>query len=333
MSKAISLFSGYSQRENRTTNYCLLILKLLYEENPKFLAEVLGAIMGEQVGEQVGVQFRQQYKRAKSVPDGLICQSSFTIYIETKNFDWFYDAQIVDHLASLQEEATGLKVLLALGNFESNDENRFATIENLCENKYRGQIVFAWASFDDLLEALRSITMPKNLSDAVEDFAAYLDDEGLLPNWQYRLDVVNCAGNVSEPLDGRVYLCPATGGHYNHKRSKFFGLYKGKQVGYVAQIEAVVDVNEHDGCQIRWKNIDATNLELENRARAKLAQWRPGRFPTRVFLLGELAATSFKKDTPKGMLGSKQYFWVNAKDAQDLADQLADRTWSEWKSN
>ena len=37
----ISLFSGYNQKENRHTNYCLLMLKLLYEENPKNLSEAL----------------------------------------------------------------------------------------------------------------------------------------------------------------------------------------------------------------------------------------------------------------------------------------------------
>jgi hypothetical protein len=42
MSRDITLFSGYSQKENRTTNYCLLVLEMLYEENPKFLGEVLG---------------------------------------------------------------------------------------------------------------------------------------------------------------------------------------------------------------------------------------------------------------------------------------------------
>jgi len=37
MTRAISLFSGYSQGENRTTNYCLLLLKMLYEENRRWI--------------------------------------------------------------------------------------------------------------------------------------------------------------------------------------------------------------------------------------------------------------------------------------------------------
>lgn len=87
MSQPITLFSGYSQRENRTTNYCLLILKMLYEENPKFLAQVLSAVVGEELGERIGVKFRQQERKAASTPDGLILQPAFTVYIETKNFD------------------------------------------------------------------------------------------------------------------------------------------------------------------------------------------------------------------------------------------------------
>jgi len=85
VSRAISLFSGYEQRENRTTNYCLLLLKMLYEENPKHLSEVLGSLVSEELGDQVGVRFFQQERRGSSVPDGRIQQRAFTVLIETKN--------------------------------------------------------------------------------------------------------------------------------------------------------------------------------------------------------------------------------------------------------
>lgn len=331
MGKSISLFSGYSQRENRTTNYCLLILKLLYEENPKYLGEVLSAILGEEIGDQVGVQFRQQEKQSRSVPDGLITQSAFTIFIETKNFDWFYDAQLANHLEALNDGAPGLKILLALGNFESSEEGRFAEMHDLCKTTYQGKVIFADTGFENLLEALRELSLPKNLSDTVVDFGAYLDEQGLLPNWQNRLDVVNCAGNVEEPIDGGVYLCPTTGGAYNHRRSKFFGLYKGKRVSHVAVIKAVVDLDSAIAHRVLWKNVLASDADLVISAREKLARWRPDRFPTRVFLLDELVETEFLKDTKRGMQTSKQYFSVNAKSATDLAEQLRGKCWSEWR--
>lgn len=80
MAREISLFSGYSQKENRTTNYCLLILKMIYEENPKFLGEVLSNLVDEDLGNLVGVRFQQQKNRKSSVPDGLIFQKPFTVY-------------------------------------------------------------------------------------------------------------------------------------------------------------------------------------------------------------------------------------------------------------
>jgi hypothetical protein len=125
VSRPISLFSGYSQRENRTTNYCLLLLKMLYEENPKFLAEVMSTLVGEDLGDRIGVSFRQQQAKGSSVPDGLILQPAFTIYIETKNWDWFYDGQLENHLAGLDKESPGLKVLIALANLETTDRDRF----------------------------------------------------------------------------------------------------------------------------------------------------------------------------------------------------------------
>src|SRR5271166_6256613 len=165
MGSDITLFSGYAQKENRTTNYCLLVLKMLYEENPKFLGEVLSDLVDEELADAVGVQFRQQTRKKASVPDGLIVQRPFTIYIETKNFDWFYDAQLEQHLAALHAEGGGAKALIALGNFEALAEDRFAKIETVCAEKYQSAIYFAAVTFEDFIDALPKKKVSKNLSD------------------------------------------------------------------------------------------------------------------------------------------------------------------------
>lgn len=100
MSQRVSLFSGYEQGENRTTNYCLFLLQMLYTENPGLLGEFLSNLVGEEVGSRVGVQFRQQTSKGSSVPDGLVSQAAFNIFIETKSFDWFYDSQLERHFAT-----------------------------------------------------------------------------------------------------------------------------------------------------------------------------------------------------------------------------------------
>jgi len=333
MGSDITLFSGYSQKENRTTNYCLLVLRMLYEENPKFLGEVLTKLIDEELADVVGVHFRQQTRKKSSVPDGLIIQRPFTIYIETKNFDWFYDAQLEQHLEALHGEGGGAKALIALGNFEALSVERFARVESICAEKYQASIYFAAVSFEEFFDALPKDKVSKNLSDTLDDFEGYLDEAGLLPRWKHRLDVVNCSGRPSEITAENVYICPATGGAYNHSRARFFGMYRGKAVRHVAVIEAVIDLIADGTVNLRWKNVETPDAELVARATEKSHRLRPGADALRVFLLGTLYETDFKKPTKGGMQTSKRYFDVErlvAADAADLADKLRNKSWANY---
>lgn len=332
MSKPISLFSGYTQRENRTTNYCLLALKLLYEENPKFLGEVLGNLVDERLADLVGVKFRQQQRRKESVPDGLILQDAFSLYIETKNFDWFYDSQLEKHLSALDQEFPGFKVLIALSNFDESASGRFDRIRELCATLYQNSIIFADVSFEDFVAAMELELLPKNLADAVADLRNYLDEQNLLSTWESWLDVVNCARIPKDILDAGAYMCPATGGAYRHSRCKYFGMYRGKRVQHVALIEAVVDLDGAEEATLLWMNASGKKTQFIRRAREALADRRPGQYPTRVFLLGPLHATAFRKDTSGGMMGSKQYFDIGGLEVDGpsaLAAALDGRTWSD----
>jgi hypothetical protein len=335
MGSNISLFSGYNQRENRTTNYILLILKMLYEENPKFLAEILVSLIDEEMSDIVGVKFTQQLRRKTSTPDGLIHQEPFTIYVETKHFDWFYDDQLERHLEELDKSGPGKKILVALSRFDLPTTKRFERIKNICASKYR-DIIFAALSFEDFLEALKLLTLPKNLEDTMRDFQAYLDQEELLSNWRNFLDVVNCASTRQVVLEGRVYMCPTAGGNYSHARCKYFGLYSEKRVEYVAEIRAVVDVEGETESNVKWKNVEVDDMTLNTEARASLNKFRHGEYPKRVFLLGDLFQTDFAKETKGGMWVSKQYFDVSSlkiKTAEELAEALRGKKWADLKTN
>jgi hypothetical protein len=338
MSENITLFSGYNFLENRNTNYCLLVLKSLYEENPKYLGEVLqyllGDDLGEVVGEVVGVKFRQQEKKKSAVPDGLIAQSAFTIYIETKNSDRFDDRQLAAHLEELDAEPSGLKILIALGNFDTSDEDRFESIKKLCAEKYHKTLRFALLSFKELLEACEQLKdLPKNLADMLADFRQYLTEMNLLSTWERLLDVVNCAHWADEVIANNAYKCPASGGAYRHARSRFFGLYRNKAVARVALIEAVVDLESAEKAKLLWKNVrDREGKEFIEIARTKHDKISKGEYPWRVFVLGPLEETAFHKRTKGGMFGTKKYFDVGAlqaSDAKDLAAKLRDRDWPE----
>jgi len=332
MGRPVSLFSGYNQRENRTTNYCLLLLKMLYEENPKFFAQVLGALAGEDFGTRIGVRFQQQEGKALSTPDGLISQQALSIYIETKESDWFDDDQLAKHLEALHGEAPGLKLLLALSaEFNSEPDQRFQAVQALCHERYKNSILFKAVTFEDLIQALQLDHMPKNLADAVGEFRGYLDEQNLLRSWERWLDVVNCATIPEDLLVHGVYMCPATGGPYTHGRCRYLGMYRNKRVERIAEIEAVVDVESDDKATIKWRNAPGTTNQFVARAQEK-ARVRPEERPLRVFILGPLHETDFRKDSPGGMQSSKQYFPIaslNAKSAAELADALRGKAWSE----
>ncbi|MCT7972040.1 hypothetical protein [Laspinema olomoucense] len=331
MSKNIRLFSNYIQRENQTTNYCLLILKLLYEENPKFLSEVLSTLLGERLSGAVGVKFSQQNRGTKSVPDGTISQEAFSIVIETKRDNRFNLEQLSRHLESMKEQP-GIKVLMALGNFEWEEPNpeAFQDIDRLAEEM---GVAFAPVSFEQFLQALKLSYLPKNLVDAIADLEEYMNEENLLPSWKYHLDVVNCRVSFDDVLQHQIYVCPATDGSYNHRRSLYFGMYRNKRVEQIAKIEAVVDLESEETSSIKWKNIDKFDLELVEMARSRRSQIDNSWYPARVFILADLHSTDFVKTSPGGMQSSKQYFdisQVNVIDAEDLARKLMGKNWENY---
>jgi hypothetical protein len=110
-------------------------------------------------------------------------------------------------------------------------------------------------------------------------------------------------------------------------------MYRQKTVEKIALIKAVVDIESENEAKLLWKNVSEKTAQLIKDAQEKVSNLRPGEYPTRVFLLENLHDTDFKKDSPGGMLGSKQYFDIaraKMSSAEDLAKYLNGRQWSEW---
>jgi hypothetical protein len=305
---------------------------MLYEENPKFLSEVLNSLIDESIGGTVGVKFIQQKKAGKGIPDGQISQEAFTVRIETKNGSNFDIQQLKKHYEALRTQP-GTKVLLALGNHDSQDTPVFTEIQELCQKDVLNFVTFVAVSFEDFLQAIQLDYLPKNLADAVTDLAAYCDEENLLPSWKRLLDVVNCAQSFNTISLHHVYMCPAEIGHYNHKRSQYFGMYRNKCVEKVGVIEAVVDLESDQESTLKWNNSAKPKADLINQAKKKKDCWQFVNYPMRIFLLSDLSNTNFMKDTPGGMFGVKKYFDVSslgANSATELAEKLRGKTWTNY---
>lgn len=333
MSRNVKLFPSYSQKENQTTNHCLLILKLLYEQSPKFLAEALNNLFSEQFTGSIGVDFTQQIRSGNAIPDGEISQQPFSILIETKLREDFHPEQLRRHLETFKTRA-GVKLLVALGNFESDDTSAKPAFQSIYEEAKACGASFCAVSFEQFLEAIQAVELlPKHLVDAIADLQEYFDEENLLPSWKYRLDVVNCKQSFDSVVKNQLYTCPAKGGHYSHRRSLYFGTYRNKQVEKIAQIQAVVDLESDSEAVLKWNNSSLSKEEVVDRTRVKRSSHEDSWYPARAFLLGEVYHTDFRKDTSGGMYGSKQYFDIQhlkAETAKELAEKLAGETWSKF---
>ena len=334
MSREISIFADYHQRENSLTNYCGLLMKLLYEDNPKNFEELLTTLIETDVNIFVGPKFSQQTKQQNSIPDLAIIQKSFSIFFETKTTDWFYKDQIERHINGFSSDSE-TKILFLLSNFDTNNlEERF---EEEIKKAKKSNVIVQPITFEDFVGSIEKVSKSEYLLKLLDEFKLYLDRNGHLPKWKYLLDVVNCKGTLNEIREG-VYMCPDTGGPYSHRRAKYFGPYANKKVSEIWEIKAIVVVDK--GCtdiKIKWNNSDEKDTDLKNQAKEKIENWdyrikENESVPLQVFLLENRVETNFIKDSSGGMQQSKKYFWdiaLDCSNSNELAEKLMNKNWSE----
>ncbi len=332
MSREISIFSDYHQRENSLTNYCGLMMKTIYENSPKNFEEILTTILPNEINLIVGTRFQQQTKQRKSIPDLAITQRSFSIFFETKLSDWFYEEQIRRHITSFDNKSE-IKILILLSNFE--DQNIEIRFHEAIQSAKSENIIIQPLSFEDFVGALEGACNTLDLQNLLDEFKTYLERNDLLPKWKYLLDVVNCTGTYEE-IDENVYMCPDTGGAYSHRRAKYFGPYLNKSINQIFEIKALVVIEKEisDG-RIKWKNVNVEDeiLIIEAKNMIRKWDWRVEENKTvdlQVFLLEKPFETSFFKISSGGMQQSKRYFWdiaIDCKNSQELAAKLKNEKW------
>lgn len=335
----VSFFPKYEQKENKVTNYTLLILKQLYNESPKLFQEFMtNLIKNDKNNIDVGVNFWQQKGfeciNGKSILDGVITQSAFTIFIETKLSDWFYSEQLKRHFSNLIE-LEGKKIFLALSNFDGQKSTVFEEFMNKYKNEK--DVIFAYfefGNFIDILKSLKSNIKSEQLLLLLDEFEEFLYNENLLPLWKYRLDVVNCAVSKNDVIERNLYLCPEAKGAYKHARSKYFGIYENKKVNCIAEIKAVCTYDSNtENISISWfDNDNYSESDILREASEKIKFCWKG--VVQMFLLGNFKENiNFQKDSKGGMFVSKTYFNFDdkVKDINDLETLIKDRKWSDFQ--
>ncbi len=340
MGRTISLFADYHGNENSVTNYCGLMLKLVFQESPKLLYQLLDILFeGEAEVPFIGPTFEQQNakqrKKSHSIPDLVIKQESLQILVETKLTDWYHEDQLENHVAGFSDRVVS-KVLILLCNFEDKNCNQ-VRLNFKARMKTERNISVVEVTFEDLLKGLTEVCITPQLQEYLTEFEEYLDRKALLPSWKYRLDVVNCGGTKNEILEGSVYMCPNRGGQYRHERARYFGAYWDKNVRYIYNLDAIVVCNiNFQGYELKWKNdTTVSDKDLFELAEANISKYRSEEIRQngiQVFLLSNQKEVNFTKDTKGGLFGSKKYFMISdATDIDCCADLIREKKWSDFE--
>lgn len=338
MGRRISLFTDYIGRENMTTNYCDLMMKLVYNESPSLLNKLIEMCLdGKSSIPSVGPIIEQQKRKKKSIPDLEIRQESFQILFEVKNTDWFHTDQLDSHIDGF-DGAVSTKILFLLCNFEIK-ENKKEREEWKEKQKKNNNVTVIELTFEELLNHFQIVCEKSEiLSEYLIEFEEYLERNNLLPTWKSRLDVVNCYGTKTELENYSVYMCPDAGAPYSHKRALYFGAYWDKKVNYIYNIDGVVIIEKNmTSPKVKYNNTDKYDLELIKEAKAKIKQLRSVEIQQnsiQVFLLSNKAKVNFTKDSDGGLYGSKIYFvFKNTSNLDALKDLIDNRSWSEFRNN
>lgn len=336
MGQDVTLFPVYITKENRATNYTMLIFKMLYDYDVDLFRELIISLTNEEIGSKIGVSLRQQIKAKTSVPDGLIFQESIAGTIETKVGDNFDCNQIQEHIKGLKDIKANFKFLILLGNLKEDKLD----ISKICPDlKEEEDILIIIQTFENILNTLNEIllknqySIPEHLQKAIKEYEIFLDLEKLLPTWKTLLDIVNCGRSINVVENHKIYACPNSGGPYSHRRAKYFGAYNDKGVKLIAEIEAVVEFDGEESPTIIWNNSTRKKNDLVEDAKTRFNLSSGGNPKnSKVFLLKDTEKVNFKKDTSGGMFGSKFYVFIKNKaidKVSELKEVIDNKNWSD----
>lgn len=244
----VSHFQRYSQRENHVTNNTLLVLRHLYQVSPIKLESVLNQLLGDE-RLSLGLSFTQQVKGTHSVPDALIHQPDFRLYIETKLGASLDQNQLIRHIESVGRDVADTDVraqqIILLGLATAEMRSREAA--QISEFAASRGVIFSSVTFAQLVSAIESVCADYEVSlqSIITDYIDYLNSENLLYAGEDWMLVVPCGTSLNENAEHHVYY----DGAHRPRRSKcrYLGLYSEKRVALVGTITHVFVATYRDG--------------------------------------------------------------------------------------
>jgi len=152
--------------------------------------------------------------------------------------------------------------------------------------------------------------------------------------WEDKLVVVNTATSFDAVRQSRMYMSPNTGGNYKLQRSKYLGIYKNKNVPYIAEVIARVSFHKITSNGFVWWRNDHNieKSELVKLAKDEIERRMDFDYPVQVIITEDFIETNFKKTSPRGMIQNNRVFDitnVNEQNVSELATILESTSWED----
>lgn len=234
----VSYFPPYSQEENVVTNAVLLLLSHVNRMAPTIFSDLLTSITDEAFS--VGPTFQNQVKveGGKGIPDALIQQSPFEIYVETKLGNNLSVGQISAHFETIKHNETvkGSSILIGL----TKTQIARTDLDELQRLGSANGVRFFSTTFAELADILESSSdeFRLELNRLLEEYRAFIQERGLVPETENKLLINPCGTSYEQNSLHNIY-------HDQPTRSKVFckylGIYKDKCVSLIGEVLAVVN--------------------------------------------------------------------------------------------
>ena len=313
--RSATFFPTYSQRENVVTNAVLVLFAQVHRLAPDVFSGLLTQLTD--TAPLVEPQFFNQIADTPGpgIPDGLIFQAPFRIYLETKLGDTLDADQIARHCETIVKRDGGHSGSILIGLTRSPLDARVA--EQLRQTALEKGVAFAGTTFSALADLVSQETAEfrLELNQLLEEFRLFLQELDLeepSPNWL----LVNPCGDTLEQ-NKRFNLYHDQPGR-SKRYCKYLGCYRNKAVRLIGQVSKIVVAHVEGDALVVDENhplpwIGARPEPLtEDETDRIFGIMADSPYPlrdqtVRYYLVDRFAETDFRKVTPSGIRGHRLF--------------------------
>ena len=312
-------FPTYSQTENVVTNAVLVLLSQVHRVAPDVFSGLLTKLTDAEYS--VGPQFFNQVTdtRGPGIPDGLIEQSPFQIYFETKLSNDLDTDQIKRHFQTIRKRDGRHTSSILLGL--SRSPLRQGELETLTTEGRAHGVTFASTTFSELTNLIADETSDfrLELNTLIEEFRNFISEQGLTEPSENWLIVNPCGTTFDHNAQFHMYHDQP----WRTKRyCKYLGCYRAKSVGLIGRVREIVtariegnEIIVEERHSLPWichAPISVSDEDIERiRDIANASPYALRDETVRYYFVDRFVETDFRKTSSGGIRGHT-YFQLDA---------------------